>query len=209
MPRKKKEVEPNTIELAAETTLDANTIASATIDSPVNFKAQFEKMYKITDQIVSKILSNGGSLEQDSYVVREEFGEALAAGYRFLRNQQSTSNKLRKAGHDNEEVDYELDMYKEISDVFMMSTSYARHHDWTFSNRTFDIIRPNTITDIQTYLSRCSEVLFRINTDSINEGYLYEFMEDTVTMINQYDSHLSVLDAKIDKLYSKIFKEIQ
>ena len=116
MGRKKKTVE---IELSSE---GINISNGNYIEQPENFKEQFNKMYQITDKIVSKILSNGGTLKQDSYVVREEFGEALAAGYRYLRFQGETSAKLRKAGHDNEERDYSLEMYEEIADVFMMTT---------------------------------------------------------------------------------------
>lgn len=181
-----------------------NPVAEPISSPAVEFKHQFTKMYEITDKIVSKILSNGGTLEQDSYVVREEFGEALAAGYRYLRFQGETSAQLRKAGHGNEEVDYALDMYKEFADVFMMSTSYCRHHEWTFSTKSFIIYRPIDLT-LETFLKKVSEVLYRINVDSINEDYLYEFMEEVVYMIHQYDDSLDTLTNKIDKLYNKIF----
>lgn len=199
MGRKKKTVE---IEVSSE---GINIIKENYIEQPDNFKEQFNKMYQITDKIVSKILANGGTLKQDSYVVREEFGEALAAGYRYLRFQGETSAKLRKAGHDNEERDYTLEMYEEIADVFMMSTSLCRHHEWTFENKTFEIVRPID-TDLENYLKKVSEVLYRINQDSVNEDYIYEFMEETITMLSVAPD---VLDKKIDKLYKKIFKIVE
>lgn len=170
-----------------------------------NFKAQYDKMYQITDKIVNKILANGGSLKQDSYVVREEFGEALAAGYRYLRYQGETSAKLRDAGHDNEQVDYELDMYKEFADVFMMTTSLCRHKGYKFNNRPFVVLRPILYT-IEDYLRKVSEVLYRINYESINESYIYEFLEETFHMLL---AKPGTLDAKIDKLYNKIFKIVE
>lgn len=199
MGRKKKTVE---IELSSE---GINVSNGNYIEQPENFKEQFNKMYQITDKIVSKILSNGGTLKQDSYVVREEFGEALAAGYRYLRFQGETSAKLRKAGHDNEERDYSLEMYEEIADVFMMSTSLCRHHEWAFENKTFEIVRPID-TGLEKYLKKVSEVLYRINQDSVNEDYIYEFMEETITMLSVAPD---VLDKKIDKLYKKIFKIVE
>lgn len=199
MGRKKKTVE---IEVSSE---GINISKENYIEQPDNFKEQFNKMYQITDKIVSKILANGGTLKQDSYVVREEFGEALAAGYRYLRFQGETSAKLRKAGHDNEERDYALEVYEEIADVFMMSTSLCRHHEWTFENKTFEIVRPID-TDLENYLKKVSEVLYRINQDSVNEDYIYEFMEETITMLLVAPD---VLDKKIDKLYKKIFKIVE
>lgn len=191
-----------------------NDLISDEADDTYNFSKQFNKMYQITDKIVSKILSSGGTLKQDSYVVREEFGEALAAGYRYLRFQGDVSAKLRKAGHDNEERDYANEMYEEIADVFMMSTSYARHHDWTFENKPMDcsiylskhIVGSLTGTELENYLKYVSEVLYRINTDSINEDYLYEFMGETFTVLLNAPG---VLDKKIDKLYNKIFKIVE
>ena len=199
MGRKKKTVE---IEVSSE---GINISKENYVEQPDNFKEQFNKMYQITDKIVSKILANGGTLKQDSYVVREEFGEALAAGYRYLRFQGETSAKLRKAGHDNEERDYALEMYEETADVFMMSTSLCRHHEWTFENKTFEIVRPID-TDLENYLKKVSEVLYRINQDSVNEDYIYEFMEETITMLLVAPD---VLDKKIDKLYKKIFKIVE
>lgn len=199
MGRKKKTVE---IEVSSE---GINISKENYVEQPDNFKEQFNKMYQITDKIVSKILANGGTLKQDSYVVREEFGEALAAGYRYLRFQGETSAKLRKAGHDNEERDYALEMYEEIADVFMMSTSLCRHHEWAFENKTFEIVRPID-TDLENYLKKVSEVLYRINQDSVNEDYIYEFMEETITMLLVAPD---VLDKKIDKLYKKIFKIVE
>lgn len=203
MGRKKKlvtEAEP-IIETMDE--LDVQSVTEEeTVEITTDFKPQFDKMYQITDKIVNKILSNGGTLKQDSYVVREEFGEALAAGYRYLRFQGDTSAKLRKAGHDNEERDYALEMYEEIADVFMMSTSLCRHNEWKFENKTCNVVRPIEQT-LEQYLQKVSEVLYRINTESMNEDYIYEFIEETFMMLSNYPG---VLDKKIDKLYNKIFK---
>lgn len=170
---------------------------------PLSFKTQYDLMYQITDKIVNKILSNGGTLQQDSYVVREEFGEALAAGYRYLRYQGETSAKLRDAGHDNEERDYTQELYEEIADVFMMTTSLCRHKEYQFEGKPFEIYREINMT-LEQYLKKVSEVLFRINTDSVNEAYVYEFLEETFTMLPT-----SILDAKINKLYNKIFKVVE
>lgn len=183
-----------------------NPAEDLTSDTPVCFKEQFNKMYQITDKIVSKILSSGGTLKQDSYVVREEFGEALAAGYRYLRFQGDVSAKLRKAGHDNEERDYALEMYEEIADVFMMSTSFARHNEWQYEDRDMVIYRP-TISDLEMYLKKVSEVLYRINTESVNDAYLYEFLEETANLLEL--NAPGVLDKKINKLYNKIFKIVE
>lgn len=183
-----------------------------------DFSTQFTKMYEITNKIVEKILANGGTLKQDSYVVREEFGEAMAAGYRYLRNQGAISKKLRDAGHDNEERNYVIEMYEEFADVFMMSTSFCRHNNWTFENKPMTLAasvwfeeNPQLLlrkgdTSIETYLSSVSEMLFRINNDSVNEDYMYEFICETYSMLLHAPG---VLERKIDKLYNKICKVVE
>lgn len=210
MGRKKKIVaaEPITSEPTTEPVTEPVVEPIPEVIPPIEnpcFKEQFDKMYKITDKIVSKILVSGGSLEQDSYVVREEFGEALAAGYRYLRFQGDVSAKLRKAGHDDEERNYELEMYEEIADVFMMSTSLCRHHEWAFEDKDMVVVRP-TMSDLELYLKKISEVLYRINTNSINETYIYEFLEETYVLLLNAPG---TLDKKIDKLYNKIFKIVE
>lgn len=201
----KLEVEP--IEFTDEMLKEMETVDSST------FKANFEKMYEVTDQIVSKILAEGRDLKEDSYVVREEFGEALAAGYRYLKLQTKVGKQTREANHpeDNtEERDYETEMYKEFADVFMMTTSFCRHNEWKFENKPFIIVRPIEMS-IEEYLVKASEVLYRIalhyNGHEINEDYIYEFLEETYTMISSKDT--TILQNKIDKFYNKIKKVVE
>lgn len=195
-------VEP--VEITTETLKKIETIDST------GFKENFDRMYQITDKIVEKILAKSETLKQDSYVVREEFGEALAAGYRYLRYQGEISKQIRDAHHSEDApVDYEADMYKEFADVFMMTTSFCRHNNFTMENKPFIIYRPINMT-LEEYLTKVSEVLSRINyhfnSESVNADYMYEFLEETFAMISK--SSVEVLSKKIDKLYNKIFNII-
>lgn len=178
------------------------------VDS-TGFEENFKRMYEIANKIANKILDEGGDLKDDSYVVREEFGEGLAAGYRYLKTQTDFGKKSRKAGHEEEQVDYELDMYKEFADIFMMTTTFCRHNEWDMNDKTFVIYRPIHMT-IEQYLTKASEVVYRIsnhyNGHEINSDYIYEFLEETFMMLID---HKDVLSNKIEKLYGKIFKIVE
>lgn len=199
-------LEVESIEFTEEMLKDMETVNSN------SFKENFEKMYEVTDQIVSKILAEGKDLKDDSYVVREEFGEALSAGYRYLKLQTAVGKQTREANHpeDNEEErNYETEMYKEFADVFMMTTSFCRHNEWKFENKPFIIVRPIEMS-IEDYLVKVSEVLYRIslhyNGHEINEDYIYEFLEETFAILSK---DITVLQNKIDKFYNKIKKVVE
>lgn len=179
------------------------------IDS-TGFEENFKKMYEITGKILDKIISKGKTIKDDSYVVREEFGEALAAGFRYLKTQTEVGKETRKANHEeDDERDFETEMYTEIADVFMMITTFCRHNEWDMSDKSFVIYRPINMT-VEQYLNKVAEVLYRIclhyNGNEINSDYIYEFLEETfIMMIN----HKEALSNKIDSLYNKIFKVIE
>lgn len=181
-----------------------------TIDS-TGFKENFNKMYEISDEIANKIIKEGRPLKDDSYVVREEFGECLAAGFRYLKTQTTVGKQTREANHaEDDERDFETDMYKEIADVFMMTTTFCRHNSWTMSDKSFIIYRPIN-TDTEKYLGKVSEVLNRIcyhyDGNRVEADYIYEFLEETFAMIAQKD--VTILQNKIDKFYNKIKKVVE
>lgn len=180
------------------------------IDS-TGFKENFNRMYEISDEIVNKIIKEGRPIKDDSFVVREEFGECLAAGFRYLKTLTVVGKQTRSANHaEDEERDFETDMYKEIADVFMMTTSFCRHNSWDLSDKPFIIYREINI-DIERYLNKASEVLNRIcyhyNGNRLEADYIYEFLEETFAMIAKKD--VNILQTKIDKLYSKIKKVVE
>ena len=181
-----------------------------TIDS-THFRENFNKMYDVSDAIANKIIKEGRPLKDDSFVVREEFGEALAAGFRYLKTLTKVGKQTRSANHSEDtERDFEADMYKEIADVFMMSTTFCRHNSWTFDDKSFIIYRPINIS-IEEYLNKASEVLTRIcyhyNGNRIEADYIYEFLEETYAILAQKD--ISILQDKIDKFYNKIKKVVE
>ena len=123
----------------------------------INFKEAFDNV-KIANIIEGNINT-----------IKARFGRVIKNGYLLLEKDLEVTDK---------------DVKMLFIESFMNTSAYCHHiGNYDFTGKTFDVVR-DIKTTLEEYLTKTSEMLVRMNYDSLNPDYVYEYLEDSYYLSN-------------------------